>query len=191
MSKFFLLSLLYTQLGLASCSGPWSSWFSKSHPVKAETTKITYTAYSNSGMAIHTDVQLFPDHLVWEYREMRTDCHLTDTFRYDRADYDALVARLSAISFSARDVDDYSSGGDGYAFAFDDQSGTYFHFDDSYSLAGDHEEVSRLILSFIEEHRTECEVLFKRLSGMPHERSLYGEFETLPTELLKYQKSKQ
>lgn len=160
---------------------------SKSNPISAETTKITYYHHTNSGIAISTKVEICEDHLIWDYHEMRNGCHLKDTCKYDKNDYIRLTNDLSMIRFSAKDAHDTSSGGEGYAFAFEKDSKQYFYYNDTFKLSGDYEQVRTLVLQFIDAHKTECELLFERLSKAPHEKGEMGEFDTLPEELKPYE----
>ena len=157
-----------------------------SGPIKKETTKISYNHHTNSGMAIYTTVELHPDYLVWDYNEARNKCHLRDTCRYSKEDFDKLVNELSKIQFSAKDNHDYSVGGEGYSYSFEVNAESYLYFDNSYQFSGDYHAVQDLIRRFIKSHPTQCEILFKKFSEMPHERGNFGEFKELPRVLQKY-----
>lgn len=156
-------------------------------PVKEGTTNITYHHHTNSGIAIYTTVNLYPDYLVWDYKEARNQCHLKDTCRYNREEFDKLVKELSRIEFSAIDKHDHRVGGPGYSYSFEVNDKCYLYFDNSYQFSGDYQAVQDLIRQFIKSHPTQCEILFKKLSKRPHKKGAYGEFEELPQKLQKYE----
>lgn len=155
-------------------------------PIKEGTTKIAYHHHTNSGMAIYTTVEIFPDHLVWRYSEARNGCHLKDECHYDKEDFDKLVKELSTIQFSTRDLEDYSVGGAGYSYSFHLNSERYLYFNNLYQLSGDYDQVEDLIQQFIKSHKTKCEILFEKLAKEPHEKGHFGVFRDLPRELQKY-----
>ncbi len=155
-------------------------------PIKAETSHIRYTEFSNSGLAITTKYDIYRDSLVWDYLEMRNDCHLRDVVKFNPKLFDELVANLSKLKFSAKDTHDASSGGDGYAYAFFAKEKDYFHFNSTYKTKGDIDKLMELIQGFIDEHPTDAELEFNRLSLIPHEKATLGEFRTLPQELQKF-----
>ena len=102
--------------------------------IKRETTKIIYRHHSNSGMCIYTTVEIYPDYLVWKYKELRNDCYLIDTCRYKKEDYDKLLKELSTIKFSAIHNKYHRIGGPGYSYSFEVDSVCYLRFDDSYQF---------------------------------------------------------
>ena len=155
-------------------------------PIKKETTKITFSRHSNSGLAVYSSVTLYPDHLVWSYSEVRNVCSLRDSCSYDREEFERLVKDLSEVRFSAKDSHDHSTGGAGYAYSFETEAGQYFHYNNSFKLSGDYGRAEDLIQQFISAHRTPCELLFKKYAAMPHKRARFGEFEELPEALKKY-----
>ena len=187
-----------TMISLALCMSAWlgmstcnsapneTSTEGKGCPIKAETSKIVYYEYSNSGLAIHTKYEIYRDSIVWDYEEVRNDCHLRDVITYPDKDFDELIGQLSKIKFSAKDSHDTSSGGSGYYYAFSTSDKDYFHFNSSYKLSGDIGSACELIQSFIKSHTTDGLAAFQRLSAAPHERAVLGEFEELPEELEKY-----
>lgn len=160
---------------------------SDSCPIKASTTKIIYTYHTNCGRARYSEYQIFRDSLVWDYYEARNHCHLKDVCRYERDDYDELIKTLSEWKFSGNcNLKEVSAGGAGYGYYFEDNTQCYLHYNDSYQLAGEHNKVDQLIKQFIENHKTQCEILFEKYSNEPHEQALFGEFQSLPPKLLKY-----
>lgn len=160
---------------------------SDSFPIKVSTTKITCKFHTNSGMARYSVYQIFKDSLVWEYFEARNHCHLKDLTKYGRADYDTLLKKLSKLRFSGTcNLKEISVGGAGYDHSFEENSNCYLHYNDSYRLSGEYQEVNNLITLFIEKHKTQCEILFEKYSSEPHEQALFGEFKNLPTKLRKY-----
>ena len=163
-----------------SCNG--------SCPIKKGTTKINYSQYSNSGLAILTTVNMYPDHLVWGYNEMRNECSLKDSCQYDREEFDKLISELAEIKFSAKEIDNPSSGGSGYGYSFETEKGRYFYYNSQSKMSGNYEKASNLILQFIKAHKTQCEILFEKYARMPHERAMFGEFTELPEELMPYSK---
>lgn len=148
-------------------------------PIKEETTSISYHHHTNSGMAIYTMVKLYPDYLVWEYYEARNHCHLKDTCRYNKEDFDKLVNELSKINFSYMNRHDHRVGGEGYCYSFEVNDRRYLQFNNSYHPSGDYHAVQDLIQQFIKSHPTQCEILFKKFAMMPHKRRSCGEFEEL------------
>lgn len=154
--------------------------------IKRGTTKILYRHHSNSSMCIYKTVEIYPEYLVWKYKEARNDCYLIDTCRYKKEDYGKLLKELSTIKFSAKDNEPRRVGGPGYSYSFEIDSVSYLFFDDSYQLSGDYKKVQCLIQQFIESHPTRCEILFKKHSKLPHQKGWYGEFRNLPRSLQKY-----
>lgn len=160
---------------------------SDSFPIKVTTTKITYKVHTNSGMARYSYYQIFKDSLVWDYFEARNHCHLKDLTKYGRADYDTLLNKLSKLRFSGIcNLKEISIGGAGYDYSFEENFNCYLHYNDSYQLYGEYQEVNNLITLFIENHKTQCEILFEKYSSEPHEQALFGDFKNLPTKLRKY-----
>jgi len=160
---------------------------SDSFPIKVSTTKITYQFHTNSGMARYSYYQIYKDSLVWDYFEARNHCHLKDLTKYGRADYDTLLNKLSKLRFSGTcNLKEISVGGAGYDYSFEENSNCYLHYNDSYQLSGEYQEVNNLITLFIENHKTQCDILFEKYSSEPHEQALFGEFKNLPTKLHKY-----
>jgi hypothetical protein len=155
-------------------------------PIKGGTTSISYHHHTNSARAIYTMVKLYPDYLVWEYYEARNHCHLKDTCRYNKEDFDKLVNKLSKINFSSTNRRDHRVGGEGYGYSFEVNDRSYLQFNSYYHLSGDYHAVQELIQQFIKSHPTQCEILFEKFSKMPHERGCFGEFKELPQELEKY-----
>lgn len=157
-------------------------------PIKKGTCEIFFHYHTHSGLGISRSVTIYPDHLIWHYSEGRNECSLTDSIRYDKKEFEALITELSQISFKAEwSVESMMKGRGGSSFSFYDQSRCYFEFYSDYELSGDYEKVIRLIVSFANVHKTNCERLFERLSERPHQKAEYGEFEVLPKELRKYQ----
>ena len=176
MNKLLLLALLALAFVVMACSRNSHNnaiatdiGRGGSRPISSETTKITYYHHTNSGIAISTKVEMNEDSLTWEYYEARTGLRLRDTSKFDKNDFTELVNELSLVHFSAKDAHDTSSGGDGYAIAFEQDAKQYFVYNDSYKLAGDYKKVESLILQFIETHKTECEKRMEELSKEPHE----------------------
>lgn len=165
-------------LSVFSCKG--------SCPIKKETTKITYSRHTNSGIAIYTSVTLYPDHLVWGYSEARNGCSLRDSCSYDREEFDKLVSELSQIKFSAKDCDDHRSGGAGFGYSFETETKRYFYYNSLFKMSGDYEKAQGLIKQFISIHKTRCELLFDEYARKPHKRAEFGEFQELPEELIPY-----
>lgn len=160
---------------------------SDSFPIKVSTTKITCQFHTNSGMARYSDYQIFKDSLVWNYYEARNHCHLKDLCKYDRADYDTLLNKLSKLKFSGScNLKEICVGGAGYNYSFEENSQCYLNYNDSYLLSGKYQEVDYLLNHFIETHKTQCEILFEKYSKEPHEQALFGEFKNLPRKLHKY-----
>lgn len=125
------------------------------------TTKILYTKFSNSGIAISMTYEITADSMVWQYTEHRNSLCIRAVSRYDIQDFEALVAALSSIRFSAKDAHDISSGGSGWGCCFDNENGRYLQFNSSYNLSGDYEKVTDMILQFTEDHKPECQRLFE------------------------------
>ena len=184
MKKLFFTLCAFGMGILTSCSQLRMK--SSSCPISSKTTKITYSQYTNSGEAISTTTTILEDCLIWEYHEIRNNCHLKDSCRFERAAFEELIKDLSTIHFSAKDAHDYSSGGAGYGLSFEANADRYFSYNSSYKLSGDYDHVTSLIQQFIESHKTECELLFERLAKEPHEQGDFGEFMILPEELEKY-----
>ncbi len=151
-------------------------------PIKANTTKILYTTYTNSGIAVNITYEISRGSLTWDYYDYREGHHLRDSVQVDAVDYDALVSALSQISFSAKDMDDVSSGGSGYSCAFKKGDKTYFHFNDTYKFKGDYQSAVSAIAEYVEKHPTQGETeCGKCLKALNEEK-----FHSLPKELEKY-----
>ena len=180
------MKLLKVALGLLSFMGLASCASLASHPIETSTTKIVYTEYSNSGLAISTTYELQADSLSWKYVEMRNDCSLKDVSRCDADDFRALLSALSAIKFSASDAHDHSVGGAGWGINFENAKGSYFHFNSKYKLSGDHQQVLALLKDYINAHKPEGLKCFEALQSQPHESAMFGEFLELPEALKAY-----
>ena len=152
--------------GLASCIGL------NTCPIQMSTNKITYSEHSNSGLLISTTFEIY-----WKLRDV-SPC--------DKQDFKDLLTELSTIKFSARDTHDYSSGGGGWGFSFENQKGSYFHYNDSFDLSGDYERVTEKINEYVEKHKPKGLQLFDQLREEPHEEGMYGDFEELPEALKAY-----
>jgi len=164
---------------------------SKQEPVfvKKETIKIKYVDYSNSGIAIDTQYEIYRDSLIWEYTEHRNDCRLRDVVKYDSEEFEKLIENLSQYTFSVVKREEPLCGGEGESFSFSSDTGCYLNFDDSScELYGDADEVKRLIRQFVQLHPTKGEIEFKRLSKLPHKRAKHGVFKELPQELEIYRR---
>lgn len=164
---------------------------SKQEPVfvKKETIKIKYVDYSNSGIAIDTQYEIYRDSLIWEYTEHRNDCRLWDVVKYDSKEFERLIDNLSQFTFSVVRRGEPLCGGEGESFSFLSDTGCYLNFDDSScELYGDADEVKRLIRQFVQLHPTNGKKEFKRLSELSHEKAKYGVFEELPKELEVYRR---
>ena len=159
-------------------------------PIKSNTTKIIFGVYTNSGIAIQSRHEISRDSIVWDYYERRNGCHLRDVIANDGGDYDRLVSDLSQIKFRAKDMHDTSAGGDGYWYSFEVGSKPYYSFNSSFDISGDFDKLELLIAEYIREHPTEAEELFNRLSLEPHNKAVFGEFETLPEALEQYRQKK-
>ena len=149
------MNLLKMFLGMLSLTGITSCGSLKSCPITTGTTKIVYSEHSNSGIAILMTYEIASDSLVWDYQDFRNDRHLRDVARYDAQDFEALVAALSTIQFSAKDAHDYSSGGSGWGCSFDNEKGRYLQYNSTYKLSGDYEKVTNMIQQFIDAHQPE------------------------------------
>ena len=154
--------------------------------IKSETTKIIYRSSTGSGSAVYTTVELYPDHLVWNYSEARNNCSLKDIRQYKKEEFDELVKELSTIKFSVQDNNRRIIGGGGYEYVFETDSGVYLLFADTFQFSGDYDKVGYLIQQFITSHKTQCEILFEEYSKKPHEKAEFGEFKKLPQKLQKY-----
>ena len=180
------MKLLKMVLSMLSLTGITSCGSLRPCPITTGTTKIVYGEHANSGIAISTTYEITGDSLVWDYRELRNDCHLRDVARYDAQDFEALVTALSEIRFSAKDAHDYSSGGSGWGCSFDNEKGHYLQYNSTYALSGDYAKVTEMILQFAEAHKPEGLRLFDALKAEPHEKPTFGEFEELPEALKPY-----
>lgn len=160
---------------------------SDSCPIRVGTTKIRYQYHTNSGMARYSDYQIFRDSIVWNYYEARNHCHLKDMCIYDKSVFNKLIKELSEKRFSGTfDLRDRNDGGAGFYYYFEEDSLCYLQYNESYQLSGEYQEVDYLIKQFIENHKTQCEILFEKYSNKPHEKALYGEFQSLPPKLQEY-----
>lgn len=188
MKRLSLLAVCIVFFGSAVCcmQRHGESLAVRRHPIKASTTRIVYSVYSNSGVAIYTRVEISRGLLVWDRNEMREGCHLRDSVSFAVEDFDALVERLSGIGFSVKGKPDVSSGGSGSSYSFWTEQKCYLSYDDSRTLVGDHEQVAAAIDQFIGEHPTKGGAAFERLSNEPHEKGMFSEFKTLPEELEPY-----
>lgn len=179
MRKTFLIFATILMISQSVCS-------QNRCPISSATTKISYHQSTNSGVARYTSFVLYEDSLVWTYTEARNNCSLSDVCRYDKNEFLELVNKLSAIRFSVQTVKHHPIGGGGYSFSFEDRSGRYLLYGNFDKLTGDYRQVSSLIQSFIDTHRTKGESLFRELSAKPHTEAKFGEFLVLPKDLEKY-----
>ena len=151
--------------------------------IKKETTKIAYLYHAHSGWATYTKVGVFPDRLVWEYEEIFNACHLKDSCQYDVREFDELINKLSMMHFSLIDNREICDGGAGYQYSFEADTQCYLSYSNSDYISGDYYLMERVIREFIEKHKPQCQILFGKYSGQPHENALKGEFKVLPKEL--------
>ena len=180
------MKLKQVVLSMLSLTGISSCLSLQQNAIDMATTKIVYSEHSNSGLAIYTTYEICADSLVWEYDEARNNCHLRDVTRYDVKAFKQLLSDLSTISFSAKDANDHSVGGSGWGISFENSEGGYFSFNSQFKLTGDYQRVRELLLVFISNHKPEGYKIFKQYQSVPHDRSMYGEFEVLPEALLPY-----
>ena len=155
-------------------------------PVKTKTVRITYSKYTNSGIAINTSYTLLEESLTWDYSEHRNGLVLHDVCKLDQQDFRQLIEALSVIKFHSETNKAPTSGGEGWSCTFYDKKKCYLSMDDESNLTGDYEEVLRLLQDFISKHKPAGEKLFDELCTQPHERGIYSEFEALPEALRKY-----
>jgi hypothetical protein len=157
------------------------------YSISEKTTKITYQHHTNSGRAIYTAIQIFKDCLVWKYDEARNNCCLIDTCKYNGDEFNELIKKLAENQIASfGDCGISKLGGSGFSYSFEINSDIYLKYTNDSELYGDYKEVSTLINQFIELHKTDCQLLFEKLSKKPHECGDFGEFKTLPKELEKY-----
>ena len=185
------MKLLKVALSMLSLTGIASCGSLKPCPITTGTTKIVYSEFENSGIAISTKYEITQDSLVWDYTELRYNRHLKDAVTYNRQDFEALVTELSAIRFSAKDTHDASAGGGGWGCSFYNDKECYFHYNDAFILSGAYEAVTDAILQFVASHKPEGLRLFDQLKAEPHESAMFGEFEQLPEPLEPYLIKKQ
>ena len=183
MKKILLLFCVIC-MGVMVSNG--QSSLSNTCPILSNTTQIKYSHHTNSGEAIYTSGTIGENGLIWDYDEARNNCHLVDSCKYGKEDFDELVKSLSEIPFFVIKTFDHSVGGPGYAYSFYSESKVYFNYSSSDELSENHTKVSSLIMQFIEAHPTECQLLFEKLKQMPHEKADFGTFKVLPKELEKY-----
>lgn len=155
-------------------------------PVKTETIKITYSNYTNSGIAINTSYTILEESLTWDYTEHRNGLVLHDVSKHSKQEFHQLIKALSVIKFHSKPNKTPTCGGAGWSCSFSDKKKCYLSMDDESNLTGEYEEVLRLIKDFISEHKPAGERLFDELSTQPHERGIYSEFEVLPEALRMY-----
>ena len=168
---------------------PFSSVMAqKSCPILPGTIKITYATYTDSGTAINKTYEITPTSIVWNYTEYRNNLALTDVLKYDNKEFEKLMKELSSIRFKVKENQYIEAGGEGWGFAFYKNEKCYLSYNVQDKVSGDYEKVTTQIQQFIDNHKTEGEKLFERLSQQPHERSMFGEFEELPIALQKYKR---
>ena len=155
-------------------------------PVKTETIKITYSNYTNSGIAINTSYTILEESLTWDYSEHRNGLVLHDVCKLDPQDFQHLIKALSVIKFHSKPNKTPTCGGEGWSCSFSDKEKCYLSMNDESKLTGEYEEVLRLIQDFISKHKPDGGRLFDQLSTQPHESGMYSEFEVLPEALNKY-----
>ena len=155
-------------------------------PVKTETVRITYSDYTNSGIAINTSYTLLEESLTWDYSEHRNGLVLHDVRIIDKQDFQHLVKALSVINFKSKPNKAPTCGGAGWGCSFYDKKKCYLTMNDESTLTGDYEEVLRLIADFISKYKPAGKELFDQLRSQPHERGTYGEFDVLPEALRPY-----
>jgi len=182
--KLKKMKLITAVINMLSLTGLVSCVSQNTCPIQMSTTKITFSEHSNSGLAISTTFEICEDSLVWSRMEPRYGWKLKDVLKCDKQDFKELLTALSTIQFSAKDTHDFSAGGSGWGISFENQKGSYFHYNNTFKLSGDHERVTQKINEYVEKHKPEGLILFDQLCAEPHERGIYGEFEELP-EILK------
>lgn len=123
--------------------------------IKPGTTQINYIEFTNSGIATQTKYEIYRDSLVCDYQEMRTGKHERKRVATAPSDFEGLLRSLSEVKLSVKDLDDTSSGGDGYAYVFIQDGKTYLSFNSSFRITGDFESFSSLIALYIKEHPIE------------------------------------
>ena len=158
----------------------------REYTIKNETDCISYYYHSNSGTALETNVKIYPDSLVWDYESHRFgQWHLRDKIRLNRKDFASLISGIQGIGFAvSKDLKKhYSYGGQREEFYFSVEGNEYCSFDNNDILVnGDKSTIEKNIKCFMEAHKTECQLAFKRLSKKLHTEL----FDPLPPELEKY-----
>ena len=122
--------------------------------IKKETTRIICRHYIDCGPQV-TEVELYPDHLVWKHDDYRNNCHLIDSCKYEKNDFDNLIHELSALEFSVAQNPSITDGSEECRFSFENGSECYLSFNakDSVYLSGDYEKVRNIIRLFVIAHK--------------------------------------
>lgn len=153
----------------------------ESYPISMQTTKVTYHFHENSAIFTHTTTEIFEKYLVREYFHRSNECFMKDTCRYDEKEFNQLKKSLSEIRFKVAEKDEtleklLNSGGPGFNFSFEVDSGRYLYYNHSDILLGDYQRVEDIINQFIIAHpsldemaaREEWESKFEKLYNNSH-----------------------
>lgn len=121
-------------------------------PIKVETTKIVYTSYTNSGIAIVTKIEITRDSVMHDRVDYRQNLHRQISVEIDGKDFDELINLLSTISFKVKNIENTSAGGSGWAYSFENAKGCYMYFNSEDKVSGNYDKVIKAISQFIEHH---------------------------------------
>lgn len=107
----------------------------------------------------------------------------------DNSDYIELISSIQNCEFEVlRDLEkDNEFGGDGEKYSFIAEGKVYCSFTNNDDLInGDYTIIKKSVQQFIENHKTECQLLFDELDKKLHNGHSWGYFDPLPPELEKY-----
>ena len=131
---------------------PFACVTAKKCPILPETTQISYTTYTNSGIAINQTYEISDSLIVWKYTDYRNGVKKTDERKINKQEYEKLVKELSAISFSVKKNDSPEAGGEGWGCSFYKNGERYLSFNCLDHFSGDYQKALTLIEQFVKSH---------------------------------------
>ena len=182
-------------IGLDDFYKEFANWTGESRICKIlpETNCISYFYHSNSGTMLDTTIKIYSDSLIWDYESKRWGCyHIRDKREIKKEDFTELIDSFNGMEFEVTEKQIIEEGGSRTRIGFyiDDKYYCHFSSDDIFSNGGFY-NIEAPILKFIDNHKTECQLLYEEIG-----KKLYGEYHCLdllplPQELEKYRVKKE
>lgn len=168
----------------------FTNWTGESRICKIlpETNCISYYYHSGSGTMLETTIRIYSDSLIWDYESQRWGCyHIRDKREIKKEDFMELIDSFNGMEFEVTEKQIIEEEGSRTRIGFyiDDKYYCHFSSEDIFSN-GCIYNIEAPIRKFIDNHKTECQLLYEEIG-----KKLYGEhhfldLRPLPQELEKY-----